>query len=243
MQERKKLNCNWQLKEPLLVCLLPIWLIFPIHFRLTQILCGALGLWPGECCLQGVHNGIYNNLQREPGTPSTTDRLSLNRNQRVLRLAAFLFSMWNKKKPQNRLWEGLSPFVASWANSMHLQSLTFLAAAAAAMQTCVKSIWCTQRRFTLPISHHLPCLSWRQQRASWQTQSWRRCSEQGTPAPPHCLQSQGLHTIAVRGEGFSSSQSEHPSFLTWSASRKHLRCSSASTDNCPEPLLYASKIK
>lgn len=109
MQERKKLNCNWQLKEPLLVCLLPIWLIFPIHFRLTQILCGALGLWPGECCLQGVHNSIYNNLQREPGTPSTTDRLSLNRNQRVLSLAVSLFSMWKKKSHKTGSERGSHP--------------------------------------------------------------------------------------------------------------------------------------
>lgn len=94
-----------------------------------------------------------------------------------------------------------------------------------------------------PFPTHLPCLSWRQRRASWQMQSWRQCSEQGTPAPPRCLQSQGLHTIAVREEGSRSSQSEHPSFLMSSASRKHLRCSTVSIHNCPEPLLYANKIK
>lgn len=86
-----------QLKEPLLVCLLPIRLTFPIHFRFTQILCGALGLWPGECCLQGVHNSIDNNLQQEPGTPSTTDKVLLNKKQRVLRLAVSLFATGKKR--------------------------------------------------------------------------------------------------------------------------------------------------
>lgn len=53
-----------KLKEPLLVGPLPICLRFPIHFRLAEILRGALGLWSGKCRLQGVHDGIDNDLQK-----------------------------------------------------------------------------------------------------------------------------------------------------------------------------------
>lgn len=57
--------CSAKLKEPLLGCFLPVGLGFPIHFWLAQILRGALGLWPGERCLQGVHDGIDNDLQSQ----------------------------------------------------------------------------------------------------------------------------------------------------------------------------------
>lgn len=40
----KSLLCTEKLKELLLIALLPVCLRFSIHFRLTEILCGALGL-------------------------------------------------------------------------------------------------------------------------------------------------------------------------------------------------------
>ena len=65
-----------KLKEPLLVSLLPVCLRFPIHFRLAKILRGALGLRPGECRLQGVHNSVDNDLQK-PAVPSIIEYIPI----------------------------------------------------------------------------------------------------------------------------------------------------------------------
>lgn len=72
----------------------------------------------------------------------------------------------------------------------------------------------------------LPCLSWRQQRASWRTRFWHQCSGRGTPAPPRCWQSQGLHTVAARKDNsFRSSLSQLPLVLYMSRLGKHQMCS------------------